>query len=247
MFGRADALGIAGADDEAFFPFGEGEDGEVVVGEVAAEVGEIEVTSGGVLEMGAGDVDFALVEPFESELGGSGRGKDLDVGGAFGEAAEKSGGGIAAGDDEALLEGVVGVEERELARGGEESVGVGQIVGRGGSGDGDPAIVKSGDANGLGGRSRRGGEDLGRDGGGRRRGSGFIEREELLDGDAEFAREAEGEFGVGGVLSGFESVDGLAGDAGAAGEVGGGDVALLAKGGELVAERHRGVGIRSVV
>ena len=68
VFDGADALGIAGGDDEAFFPFGEGEDGEVLAREVAAEIGEIEIAGGGVLEVGAGDVNFALMEPVESEL-----------------------------------------------------------------------------------------------------------------------------------------------------------------------------------
>lgn len=243
VFGFADVLGVAGGDDEAFFPAGEGDDGEVLGGEVFAEKGEVELAGLGVFEVGAGDVGFAIDHPGEGEFAGGAGGDDFDAADLFDHVGEESGGGVAAGEDDAFLGGFVFGEDEEVGAifgaGGafDDAIGFRHVVGGGADGDGDPAGADLADADGLALGGGFGGEDLGGDGFGAL-GVFLLEGEEFVDGDFELAGEVECDFGIGDVGTGLNGVDGLAADVDAASEIGGADAAAFSNLGQPVGDTH---------
>ena len=70
------------------------------------------------------------------------------------------------------------------------------------------------------------------------RGGGRVrwERKEVFHVDFEGTRQAQGDGGVRHIAAGFDGVDSLAADAGAVGEIGGGEAALLAVGRQVVGD-----------
>ena len=219
-----DFFGIAAGEHETFLPDGESEDGGLR-GDGALPGPVL------VVQVSAGDVDHALLEELQGD-GAIDRGGDKADAGALQLAGEDARGGIAAGDEEAgLVAGVV--EHLDGGAGGidQEAIGREELPGGGNGGDRDHAAIDGAELDGRPGEKVGGRDEAGFDAG-RWSGPAGIEVEELFDGDFEEAGEAEGDGGVGDVAAGFHGVDGLAADAGAAGELGGGDAALPADSGE---------------
>jgi len=71
-------FGISRSDDQAFFPAGEGNDVEVVIGEHFANKRQVEFAGLGIFEVRSRDVDFAFLQPGEGKLAGSGGRYDFD-------------------------------------------------------------------------------------------------------------------------------------------------------------------------
>src|SRR5207253_2541048 len=74
----ADAFGIAARGNESFLPAGESHDGEIFIRVVALNDRHVELARVVVLQVRAGNMYFALLQPVEGEAAGRRGGYDFD-------------------------------------------------------------------------------------------------------------------------------------------------------------------------
>ena len=209
---------------------------------------QIRFAAGLVAEMRTGHVDDSLLQQRQRLRAIALRDDQFDSG-AEHVAGEHGDARIAAGDENAVGQVVFGVKELDRSFrgfGGEggrgdvakqDRIGGGQIPGERRRRRGDGAAVHAAELHGIAGaRGVRLGQQRHLLGGERGGGRGGRERKDVFHVDFEGARQAQGDGGVRHIAAGFDGVDGLAADAGALGEIGCGEAALLAVGRQVVGD-----------